>query len=121
MIAGYANSLFAESYDSPIGVWISKTEQENGKWITAKTEIFDSKKARYTTDNGRIFFYKIDDQGRWEGHWVEDGYEKCWEKKHGSYAWGVQIFQFNGAYTEYEGTWDYCGKGKKYLEKGKRQ
>ena len=61
----------------------------------------------------------VDDQGRWEGYWVESGND-CTEKKHGSNSWGVSIYQFNETYNEYEGTWDMCGEGKKYKMTGVR-
>ena len=35
--------------------------------------------------------------------------------------WGVTTFKFNESYTEFEGTWDYCGEGKKYAWSGKKK
>jgi len=82
--------------------------------------IIDETKATTTFKNGRIFFYAIDDQGKWEGHWVAETYKRhCSDKKHGSNRWGVAIFQFNDAYNSFKGTWDFCGDDVTYFWDGR--
>ena len=69
-------------------------------------------------------FYAIDDQGKWEGYWVEihgpTGTLKCSDKKDGSFHWGVAIFQFNDTYTKFRGEQDYCGEGERDPWNGER-
>jgi hypothetical protein len=109
-----------ESFNSPLGEWSERYQDEGGQWKSSKVTIVDETKARYTNPNGQVFFYSIDDQGKWEGYWVESREDRCLEKKYGSNSWGVMVYQFNDAYNRYEGTWDWCGQGKKYFLKGVR-
>ena len=83
--------------------------------------IIDETKATYTWSNGRIFFYSTDDQGKWEGYWVENaGQHDCSDKKDGSTDWGVAIFQFNDAYNSFSGKWNFCGSGEEFDWDGAR-
>jgi hypothetical protein len=84
--------------------------------------IVDETKATYPLyGNGRIFFYAIDDQRKWEGYWVQDGADNCANKKDGSNHWGAVTFQFNDTYTEWKGEYDECGVGRKLPWDGVRQ
>jgi hypothetical protein len=85
--------------------------------------IVDEIKATYTIGNGRIFFYAIDDQRKWEGYWVQDGIVgfDCTDKKDGSTYWGAVTFRFNDTYTQWKGEFDFCGEGRKYPWNGFRQ
>jgi hypothetical protein len=80
----------------------------------------DEIKVTYPYSNGRIFFYAIDDQRKWEGYWVESGGDACADKKDGSTTWGVMTLQFNDIYTKWKGEWDYCGEDRKYPFNGFR-
>ena len=93
----------------------------NGTTVAANLTIIDETKATYTWMNGRIIFYAIDGQGKWEGYWVENaGQHDCADKKDGSTDWGVGIFQFNDTYNEFTGKWDFCGDGEKFDWRGAR-
>ena len=76
----------------------------------------DETMATYAYQDGRIFFYAIDDQGKWEGYWAR----KCSVKKNGSADWGVVTFQFNDAYNEFTGQWNFCGEGEEWEWNGVR-
>ena len=68
-----------------------------------------------------VTFYSADASGTWEGIWVEDsGRQRCTTENGGSYHWGVVRFQFNPAFTEFEGAWDHCGEGQRWDWRGKR-
>lgn len=121
LVNGVAMSQSEASFDSPVGEWIGEYESMRGKWKKDTTTIESESLATITNPDGRVYFYSVNEQGRWEGIWVEDSAADCMEKKHGSNTWGVSVFQFNDSYTEYEGTWDMCGKGKKYKQKGVRK
>jgi len=87
-----------------------------------KIKITDGTRAKFNYKNGRILFYSIDNQGKWEGYWVQDTASYgCGVKKDGSDYWGKVIFQFNDSYTRFKGTWDYCGEGRKEPWNGVRQ
>ena len=104
-----------------MGDWSSQMQQPTGTAVSAKITIIDETKATYTRANGRILFYAIDGQGKWEGYWVENsGAHDCSDKKDGSTDWGVAIFQFNDAYNSFSGKWDFCGDGDKYDLDGAR-
>ena len=108
-------------FDSPIGEWSEQYQEMNGAWNLSKVTIIDETKGTYTNPDGRIQFYAIDEQGRWNGYWIEEsGSTSCSEEKSGSNYWGEYIFQFNDTYTQYEATWDVCGEGQKYPTKGVR-
>ena len=84
--------------------------------------IVDETKAIYPSyRNGRIFWYAIDDQRKWEGYWIDEIAGNCIEKKYGSTYWGVVTFRFNETYTEWKGEFDECGEGRKYPWDGIRQ
>jgi len=118
-LPGGAHAAEDESFDSPVGEW-SEQYKYGSQWRSSEVTIIDETKATYTNPNGQVFFYAIDDQGKWEGYWVEALGGRCLEEKYGSKKWGVMIYQFNDAYNKYEGTWDRCGQGPKYPMKGVR-
>ena len=102
-----------KSFDSAVGEWSLQFHPPSGTTVAAKLTIIDEAKATYTWMNGRILFYAIEEQGKWEGYWVEDaGQHDCWEKKDGSTDWGVATFLFNDAYNSFSGKWDFCGDGE---------
>ena len=110
-----------KSFDSAMGDWSWKFEAPSGREFSGSMTIIDETKATYTHRNGRIIFYAIDDQGKWEGHWVEDsGPLTCSDKKDGSSHWGVAIFQFNDAYNSFRGKWGNCGEGPQSFWDGDR-
>ena len=83
--------------------------------------IVDDTKATYTYQDGKIFFYAIDEQRKWEGYWVEySGGRKCSDNKHGSNVWGEAAFQFNDRYDEFTGRWNFCGEGEELEWNGAR-
>jgi hypothetical protein len=50
-----------------------------------------------------VTFYSADENGKWEGYWVDhSGPHPCETKEDESYYWGVVEFQFNEAYNEFE-------------------
>ena len=121
LILGCASGPPEKSFDSAVGEWSWQLEAYKGQWYGGKMMIIDEAKATYTYQDGRIFFYAIDNQGRWEGFWVENsGARKCAEKKYGSTDWGVATFQFNEAYSKFAGKWNFCGKGEKLEWNGAR-
>lgn len=120
LIAGCASGPSGKSFDSAMGEWSAKWQTEDGLWKSTKMTIIDETKATYTSSSGRIFFYAIGDQGKWDGFWVENPGNWCLEEKDGSKNWGVSIFQFNDTYNSYTGTWDMCGEGSKFPTEGFR-
>jgi hypothetical protein len=115
LIIGGASGSSGKSFDSAMGEWSWQYEVPSGRFYSGKMTIIDETKATYTFNNGRILFYAVDDQGKWEGYWVEDpGAHGCSDKKDGSYNWGVAIFQFNDAYNKFRGKYDFCGEGSRF-------
>ena len=110
------------SFDSALGEWETKFVTLGGNIATPRMTIIDESKATYEYQGGRILFYAVDDQGKWEGYWVESkpGNKSCTESKDGSNFWGKVVFQFNDTYTNFTGKWDLCEKGKKYPWSGNR-
>ena len=91
-----------------------------GHSVRGKMSITDNTHATYTANNGRIIFVATNDNGRWDGYWIEDGSDACSTEKDGSKQWGVATFQFNDDYSQFEGTWDMCGNGENYSWSGFR-
>ena len=126
LVIGCASGPSGKSFDSPIGEWNEEWEMPETRgadWRLQKVTIIDETRGTFTSHatTGRIQFYAIDDQGRWMGHWVQIlSSAPCVEEKDGSRYWGVNIYQFNDNYSEYQGTWDNCGEGHKYRTKGYR-
>ena len=115
LIIGCAIGPSGKSFDSAMGEWSWQYDLPTGDFKTGKMTVIDETKATYTHANGRILFHTIDDQGKWEGYWVEDsGAHDCSDKKDGSTDWGVVTFQFNDAYNSFSGEWDFCGLSLKY-------
>ncbi len=115
LIIDCASGQSGKSFDSAMGEWSWQYELPSGRFYSGKMTIIDETKATYTFNNGRILFYAVDDQGKWEGYWVEDpGAHDCSDKKDGSTDWGVVTFQFNDAYNSFSGEWDFCGLSLKY-------
>ena len=89
LISGCAGPS-GKSFDSAMGEWSSQIHPPYGASKFAKLTIIDETKATYTWMNGRIFFYAIDDQDKWEGYRVENsGAHDCADKKDGSTDWGA--------------------------------
>jgi len=110
-----------KSFDSAMGEWSWTYELPSANRAAGTMTIIDETKATYSHANGRILFYAIDDQGKWEGYWVQiSAGHVCPNKKDGSTNWGVAIFQFNDAYNKFSGTWDYCGDGELFDWYGSR-
>ncbi len=121
LIIGCASGPSGRSFDSAMGEWSSQIQLPTGKAVSAKITIIDETKATYTRSDGRILFYAVDGQGKWEGYWVENsGAHDCSDKKDGSTDWGAVIFQFNDAYNRFSGKWDFCGDGELFDWDGAR-
>jgi hypothetical protein len=121
LIVGCASGPSGKSFDSAIGEWSWTFGSPSGRVYSGEMTIIDETKATTTFKNGRIFFYAIDGQGKWEGHWVAETLKKpCSDKKDGSIYWGVAIFQFNDAYNSFKGTYDFCGDGGTFFWDGVR-
>lgn len=110
----------AEVFGNAQGRWVSQFERPRGGTTTAKTT-FDEYGRMASIPGPYVTFYSADTSGRWEGLWVEDsGRQRCTAENGGSYHWGVVRFQFNAAFTEFEGSWDHCGEGQTWDWRGKR-
>jgi hypothetical protein len=122
LMVSCASGPSGKTFDSALGEWESEFKTMSGKSRSARMTIIDETKASTAFNGGRIFFYAVDDQGKWEGYWVENDAPdiSCTEKKDGSDVWGVVVFQFNDTYSSFTGDWDACGKGTKYSYKGYR-
>ncbi len=110
-----------KSFDSAMGEWSWQFEYPSGGFSSGKMTIIDETKATYTDRNGRILFHTIDDQGKWEGYWVESsGSHSCSDKKDGSTDWGAVTFQFNDAYNRFSGKYNFCGDSQDFDWDGAR-
>jgi adenylate cyclase len=123
LISGPASDASGKTFDSAMGEWSSRDQGPDCVMERSQMTIVDEIKATYTIGNGRIFFYAIDDQRKWEGYWVQDGIVgfDCTDKKDGSTYWGAVTFRFNDTYTQWKGEFDFCGEGRKYPWNGFRQ
>ena len=121
LISGSASGASEKTFDSAMGEWSSIAQEGDCGLVKIQMTIVDETKATYSYANGRILFYSIDDQRKWEGYWVQDGADNCANKKDGSGYWGAVTFQFNDTYTQWKGEYDYCRVGRKYLWDGARQ
>jgi hypothetical protein len=106
----YAGSNF----DNALGVWTSVWERTNGGTMKSRTTFKENGRMVYYP-GGSVDFHTAGDDGKWEGMWVESSAPKRCDVPHanGSHYWGIVLFQFSENYTEFEGSWDYCGEGKK--------
>ena len=120
LIASCASGPSGMGFDSALGEWETKFVNLSGIIATPRMTIIDESKATYEYQEGRILFYAVDDQGKWEGYWVERGAKTCTESKDGSNFWGMVSFQFNDTYTNFTGYWNLCGKGIKRPWSGNR-
>ena len=122
LITGCASGPSGKTFDSALGEWKTLFISIKGRSVSPRMTIIDETKATYGFHRGRIFFFAVDDQGKWEGYWVESYAPNmsCTEKKDGSNVWGVVVLQFNDTYTNFTGDWDSCGEGKKHPWKGNR-
>jgi tetratricopeptide (TPR) repeat protein len=122
LIAGSASGASAKTFDSAMGEWSSIFQGSDCVLNKVQLTIVDETKAITPSyRNGRILFYALDDQRKWEGYWVDEIAGNCVEKKDGSTYWGVVTFRFNDTYTEWKGEFDECGEGRKYPWDGFRQ
>lgn len=111
-----AEELFAGAE----GKWLTEWETTTGEEKVAKTT-FDAFGGMSSIPGPIVTFYSADANGLWEGTWTADSApETCKVEKDGKSHWGVVRFQFNKSYDEFEGTWDFCGEGRKLSWKGKR-
>ena len=110
-----------DAFGKAQGRWVSEWERTQGG-TQISTTTFDYYGNMASTPGPIVKFYSADDNGKWDGYWVEEsGSQRCDTKEDGSHYWGVVEFQFNEAYNAFEGTWDFCGDGKKWEWKGKRR
>ena len=115
LIVGSVSSASGKTFDSAMGEWSHISQGPDCIMLKYQMTIVDETKATYPSNqNGRILFYAIDDQRKWEGYWVEEIDGNCADKKDGSTFWGVVTFRFNETYTKWKGDFDFCGKGRKY-------
>ena len=123
LIIGSTSGASGKTFDSAMGEWSFRVQGPDCILEKAQMTIVDEIKVTYTPSyrTGRIFWYAIDDQRKWEGYWVEGAQGNCADKKDGSTYWGVVIFRFNDTYTEWKGEFDICGEGRKYPWDGLRQ
>jgi hypothetical protein len=122
LIASSASGASAKTFDSAMGEWSSIFQGSDCVLNKIQLTIVDETMATYPSyRNGRIFWYAIDDQRKWEGYWVDEIDGNCIEKKDGSTYWGVVTFRFNDTYTQWKGEFDECGEGRKYSQDGFRQ
>ena len=113
-------TLAGGSFEKAEGEWVSVWEKTHGGTMTSKTIFGASGEMVYTPD-GTVNFQSADDNGKWEGYWVESSApQRCDTKKDGSHYWGMVLFEFNETYNEFKGTWDFCGEGKKREWTGER-
>jgi len=112
LVVGIGTNFQVKAFDSAVGEWSYKETTMEGHLLRGKMSIIDKTNATYTANNGRIIFVATDDNGRWEGYWIEDGSDACFAEKDGSKQWGEAIFYFNDDYSQFKGTWDMCGNGK---------
>ncbi len=121
-IPGRATGPSGDLYDSPIGTWDTTGEVWTGGTFFIPLNLVDESRATYPVNGGRILFHSIDDQGNWNGYWVQ----RSGEKKPGRnvddsiLAWGAVVLRFNFEYNEFWGKYDYYCDGKKYSWKGHR-
>ena len=121
LLIGCASGPSGKSFDSAMGEWSWQLEMPTGQGKGGKMTIIDETKATVTHANGRILFYAVDDQGKWEGYWVQNsGAHDCSDAKDGSTDWGVVTFQFNDAYNKFSGKWNFCGDGELFDWDGAR-
>ena len=110
----------AEVFGMAEGRWVSHYERPRGGTITAKST-FDLYGRMASIPGPYVTFYSADGSGKWDGIWVEEsGQQRCPTENGGTYHWGVIRIQFNPAFTEFEGTWDYCGEGQTWEWRGTR-
>lgn len=110
-----------DAFGKAQGRWVSERDKTQGG-TQISTTTFDYYGRMASRPGPMVTFYSADENGKWEGYWVEDsGRHPCDKEEDGSQYWGMVQFQFNEAYNEFEGTWDFCGKGMKHGWKGKRR
>jgi hypothetical protein len=104
----WANAEFQKAE----GEWTSVWEKTAVGTMTSKTTFHPSGKMVYVP-GGTVYFESADDAGHWKGYWVESSAPiKCDTKKDDSHYWGLVEFQFNETYSEFDGHWEFCGKGE---------
>ena len=123
LIIGSASGASGKTFDSAMGEWNIRVQGPDCILDIAEMTFVDEIKVTYTPSyrEGRVFWYAIDDQRKWEGYWVEGARGNCADKKDGSTYWGVLTIRFNDTYTEWKGEFNICGEGRKYPWDGFRQ
>ena len=123
---GCTNGPSGQAFDSPVGTWQEKFESSSGvggAWRSTKFTIIDESAGRYSRPPSEVRFYAVDEQGRWKGYWKMPSSDKtvfCSSEKDGTAYWGEVIYEFNGEFNQYSGSWDKCGEGQKYKISGIR-
>ncbi len=116
-----ASQADGDTFGKAQGRWVSEWENTQGR-TQISTTTFDYYGRMASTPGPMVTFYSADENGKWEGYWVDhSGPHPCDTKEDESHYWGVVKFQFNEAYNEFESTWDFCGQGMKQVWKGKRR
>ncbi len=108
-------------FDQAEGRWLSEWQTSRGGMHTAKSTFDEYGRMASVPDGPWVTFYSADDSGQWEGFWTaKSSPQRCTTAKEGNHHWGVVRFQFNQAYDEFAGTWDFCGEGEQWEWRGKR-
>jgi len=106
------------------GKWKGQSEKYRGGMMKVGMKFYATGKVHYMRSE-TLRFHTADDNRLWEGIWAKEpgffGKKSCPTAPDDADSWGVVTFQFNEAYTEFEGSWDYCGEGKKFKWTGKRK
>jgi hypothetical protein len=120
-VANSGGAVMADDlFEKAEGRWVSEWQTSHGGTETTKTT-FDEYGRMSSVPGPWVTFYAADDAGLWQGYWTSDSSpQRCPTEKEGRRHWGVVEFQFDEAYQEFEGTWDFCGEGQKWAWKGKR-
>jgi hypothetical protein len=115
--------VYGGFFEKAQGRWVSEWEKAQGG-TEISTTTFDYYGRMDSVPGPTATFYFADENGKWEGYWVDlsnSGPHPCDTTRDESPYWGVLEFQFNEPYNQFEGTWDFCGKGAKHGWKGKRR
>lgn len=113
-------ALAGSSFEKAEGEWTTIWEKMHGGTMTSRVK-FDASGEMAYLSGGTVQFDSADDNGKWEGYWVESSSpQRCDTKKEGSHYWGKVQFQFGEKYNEFEGFWDNCGEGEKWEWTGER-
>ena len=115
LMLGCASGPSGQSFESPLGNWTEKYVKASGRVQSSRLTIVQNGGRYSDSFSTRVVFSDKEDPRIWKGIWIQDGRTggRCLEEIEGSKYWGEMVFQFNETYSEYTGTSDYCGEGKK--------